>query len=57
MKIALIVCTSKKLEEAKFTKVLANDLYVSILSRMAYAYAEKLGVDRVYILSDEHKLT
>jgi len=56
MKIALIACTSKKSEEAKGTKVAAKDLYVSPLFRMAYAYAEKLGVDRVYILSAKYGL-
>ena len=56
MRIALISCVSRKLEEAKGAKVAAKDLYVSPLFRMAYAYAEKLGVDRVYILSAKYGL-
>lgn len=56
MKIALISCVSKKLKLTKGEFVPAKDLYTSSLFKMAYAYAENLGVDRVYILSAKHGL-
>ena len=56
MKIALISCVSKKRELKEGQLVLAKDLYTSSLFKMAYAYAEKLGVDKIYILSAKHGL-
>ena len=56
MKIALISCVSKKQELSDGEKVKAKDLYISPLFKMAYDYAKKLDVDRVFILSAKHGL-
>mgnify|MGYP003293449802 CR=1 FL=1 len=54
MKIALISCVSKKQNLAIGELVYAKDLYISPLFRMAFAYAKKLNVDKIYILSAKH---
>lgn len=56
MKIALISCVSKKQELADGEKVKAIDLYISPLFKMAYNYAQKLNVDKIFILSAKHGL-
>lgn len=56
MKIALISCVSKKQELSDGEKIKAKDLYISPLFKMAYDYAKKLDVDRVFILSAKHGL-
>lgn len=56
MNIALVSCVSKKLEITKGELIQAKDLYISSLFKMAYAYAENLNVDKIYILSAKYGL-
>ncbi len=51
-KIVLISCASKKLAY----KSKAEDLYISTLFRLSFAYAKKLKPDKVYILSAKYGL-
>lgn len=52
MKIALISCVSKKNTYA----CPAKDLYISPLFKASYAYAKKISVDKIFILSAEYHL-
>lgn len=53
-KVVLISCVKKKEKGAK--NILAKDLYISPLFRKAWAYANKLNADRLFILSAKHGL-
>ncbi|MBO5796260.1 MAG: hypothetical protein J6R28_06410 [Bacteroides sp.] len=56
MKIALISCVSQKQKLAEGELVQAKCLYTSPLFIKAHAYAQQLGVDKIYILSAKHGL-
>ena len=51
-KIVLISCASKKLA----FKSKAEDLYISTLFRLSFAYAKKLKPDKIFILSAKYGL-
>jgi cytoplasmic iron level regulating protein YaaA (DUF328/UPF0246 family) len=51
-KIVLISCASKKLAY----KSKAEDLYISTLFRLSFAYAKKLKPDKIFILSAKYGL-
>jgi len=51
-KIILISCASKKLAY----KSKAEDLYISTLFRLSFAYAKKLKPDKIFILSAKYGL-
>ena len=51
-KIVLISCASKKLAY----KSKAEDLYISTLFRLSFAYAKKLKPDNIFILSAKYGL-
>lgn len=53
-KIVLISCVKKKLIGAK--NVTAKDLYISPLFKKAWAYANQLDADKIFILSAKHGL-
>ncbi len=52
--IVLISCVKKKLIGAK--NVTAKDLYISPLFKKAWAYANQLNADKIFILSAKHGL-
>ncbi len=52
MKIVLISCSSKKLEN----KTKAKDLYVSNLFKLSLKYAKSLNSDKIFILSAKYGL-
>ena len=52
MKIALIACCKSKAEQ----RCSAKDLYISPLFKGSYAFAKKLGADKIFILSAKHFL-
>lgn len=51
-KVVFISCVSKKLSH----KAKAQDLYVSTLFRLNFAYARSLKPDKIFILSAKHGL-
>ena len=53
-KIVLISCVKKKLIGAK--NVPAKELYISPLFKKAWAYANQLDADKIFILSAKHGL-
>ncbi len=52
MKIALISCSAKK----RSCPSKAKDLYDSPLFKMSFAYAKKIGADKIFILSAKYGL-
>lgn len=52
VKIVLISCVSKKLDH----KAKAKDLYTSPLFKYNLKYAEKIGADKIFILSAKYSL-
>ena len=56
MKIVLVSCVAKKADIEEGTILPAKELYVSQLFQKAYAYAESLDPDRIYIISAKHGL-
>lgn len=56
MKIVLVSCVAKKADIPEGTLLPAKELYVSPLFQKAYAYAESLNPDRIFILSAKHGL-
>jgi hypothetical protein len=56
MKIVLVSCVAKKAEIAEDALLPAKELYVSPLFQKAYAYAESLEPDYIFILSAKHGL-
>lgn len=56
MKIVLISCVKRKQPLAPGQTVPAKELYTSPLFQKAWAYAQTLHADRIYILSAKHGL-
>ena len=56
MKIVLVSCVAKKADIEEGIKLPAKELYVSPLFQKAYAFAESLNPDRIYILSAKYGL-
>lgn len=54
MKVVLISCVKSKCNTT--TPIDAKDLYVSTLFKKAWAYAQTIGADRIYILSAKYYL-
>jgi len=52
MKIVLIACASKKLEE----KAKARDIYSSTLFKLNLKYAKSLNPERIFVISAKHGL-
>ena len=56
MKVILVSCVAKKADIPEGTLLPAKELYVSPLFQKAYAYAESLTPDHIFILSAKHGL-
>lgn len=56
MKIALISCVKRKIKLEDGKSIAAKDLYTSALFTKGWAYAKKLNVDKIYIISAKYKL-
>ena len=56
MKVVLVSCVAKKADIPEGSLLPAKELYVSPLFQKAYAYAESLTPDHIFILSAKHGL-
>ena len=56
MEVALIACSSTKKSLRPGERVWAEELYMSPLFKKSWAYADTLGIDAKYMLSDKYGL-